>query len=67
MGRIDTSNPLSTANDRFVRGVMNEPLLSREHEHELAIAWKERGDEKALHELVRAYGRLAVAMAAKRP
>jgi RNA polymerase sigma-32 factor len=65
MARLDIRNPLQAANDAFVRDTMAVPLLSREHEQELAIAWKERGDEKALHELVRAYGRLAVAMASR--
>lgn len=56
---------LYQANLAYIRASMNEPMLSREHEHELALAWRDKGDEKALHELVRAYGRLAVSMAAK--
>ena len=65
MGRIDLQNPISSANDRYVRQVMAVPMLTRERELELATAWKNNADEKALHELIRAYGRLAVAMAAK--
>lgn len=49
----------------YIRNSMAVPLLSRESEHELALAWKEQGDEKALHELVRAYSRLAISMAAR--
>jgi len=65
MARIDLQNPISSANDRYVRQVMAVPMLTRERELELATAWKNNADEKALHELIRAYGRLAVAMAAK--
>ncbi len=53
------------ANLRYIRTAMHEPLLEREHELKLARAWKEKRDEKALHELVRSYTRLVVAIAAK--
>jgi RNA polymerase sigma-32 factor len=53
------------ANLRFIRQAMDEPLLDRDHELELARRWRERQDEKALHELVRSYTRLVVAIAAK--
>lgn len=44
---------------------MNEPLLERDHELDLARKWREKGDEKALHELVRSYTRLVVSIASK--
>ena len=50
---------------RLVREAMNAPLLSREHEHELALAWREQGDERALHELTRAYMRLVISAAGR--
>ncbi|MGJ3233083.1 MAG: RNA polymerase factor sigma-32 [Oceanicaulis sp.] len=50
---------------RFMKKAMEAPLLEREHELALATAWKEQGDEKALHELTTAYMRLVVAVAAK--
>lgn len=53
------------ANLRYIRKAMDEPLLEREHELDLARRWKDRHDEKALHELVNAHGRLVVAIAAK--
>jgi RNA polymerase sigma-32 factor len=53
------------ANMRYIRNAMEEPLLEREHELHLATLWKEKRDEKALHELVRSYTRLVVAIAAK--
>jgi RNA polymerase sigma-32 factor len=53
------------ADHSFIRKAMNIPILEREHEHDLAVAWRDKGDEKALHQLVRAYGRLVVAMASK--
>lgn len=53
------------ANLRYIRQAMDEPLLEREHELGLARAWQNKRDEKALHELVRSYTRLVVAIAAK--
>lgn len=53
------------ANMRYIRNAMDEPLLERDHELSLATRWKENRDEKALHELVRSYTRLVVAIAAK--
>ena len=53
------------ANMGYIRSSMNEPMLERDHEFELAVRWKEHGDEKALHELIRSYTRLVIATAAK--
>ncbi len=52
-------------NVRFIRGAMQSPMLEKINEYELANAWRERGDEKALHSLIRSYARLVVAIAAK--
>lgn len=53
------------ANLSFIKASMREPLLTRDHEFELARKWREAGDERALHALVRAYTRLVVATAAR--
>lgn len=53
------------ANLKFIQDAMNEPLLEKDHELELARRWSEQGDEKALHELVQSYTRLVVSLAAK--
>ena len=53
------------ANMAYIRGAMNEPLLEKDHELDLARRWREERDEKALHELVRSYTRLVVAAASK--
>jgi len=53
------------ANLRYIRAAMDEPMLEKEHELALARLWKEKKDEKALHELVRSYTRLVVAIASK--
>ena len=53
------------ANLRYIRQAMDEPLLERGHELDLARRWKEKHDEKALHEMIRSYTRLVVAIAAK--
>lgn len=44
---------------------MGAEMLDAETELDLARAWRDHGDEKALHRLVNAYMRLAIAMAAK--
>src|SRR6478735_2610505 len=44
---------------------MGAEMLDSETELALARAWRDRGDEKALHRLVNAYMRLAVAMASR--
>lgn len=49
----------------YIRNSMNEPLLEKDHELELARRWRDKGDEKALHELVQSYTRLVVAMATR--
>jgi len=53
------------ANLSYIQGSMTTPLLDREHELDLARRWRDQQDEKALHELVRAYARLAVGVASK--
>lgn len=53
------------ANLTYIRASMAEPLLEKEHELDLARRWRDKGDEKALHELVRSYTRLVVSAAAK--
>src|ERR1051326_3273161 len=53
------------ANLTFIKASMREPLLTRDHEFELAHRWRTGGDTAALHELVRAYTRLVVSIAAR--
>src|SRR5690606_17503889 len=47
------------------RQAMGAEMLDAETELELARAWRNSGDEKALHRLVNAYMRLAISMAAR--
>lgn len=53
------------ANIRFIRQSMKQPLLSREHELDLARRWRDEDDENALHELVNCYTRLVISMAGR--
>ncbi len=53
------------ANLGYIRSAMDEPMLEREHELRLARRWQRKGDEAALHELVRSYRRLVIAMASR--
>lgn len=52
-------------NVRFIQTAMRTPLLEKDNEAELAVAWREKGDEKALHKIINAHARLVVALAAK--
>jgi RNA polymerase sigma-32 factor len=49
----------------IARHAMTAELLDAETERELARRWRDEGDAQALHRLVTAYLRLAIAMAAK--
>ncbi len=53
------------ANLKYIRNSMNEPLLEKDHELELARRWKNDGDEKALHEMVSSYTRLVISIASR--
>ena len=64
MAHIDDVNT-QKSNLSYIRNSMNEPLLEKDHELELATRWRDKGDEKALHELVTSYTRLVVAMASR--
>jgi RNA polymerase sigma-32 factor len=50
---------------RLVRAAIDAPYLGREEEHDLAVRWRELGDEAALHRLTAAHMRLVIAMASK--
>ncbi len=50
---------------RLSRQASRAEMLDAETELELAYAWRKKRDEKALHRLIEAYMRLAIAMAAK--
>jgi RNA polymerase sigma-32 factor len=49
----------------FVRAAMNAPFLTREEEHDLALAWRDSGDQTALDRLTTAHMRLVIAIAAR--
>jgi len=53
------------ANLNYIKASMRAPLLTREAEFDLARRWRERGEEAALHDLVRAYARLVVSTASR--
>lgn len=49
----------------YIRSAMNEALLSRDAEQELAIRWLAFGDQRAMHTLIRAHTRLVISIASK--
>jgi len=64
MPRLDHSS-LDRADLRFIRRCMKVPMLTRDREQALALAWRDRRDQGALHELILAYSRLVVAGAVR--
>jgi len=54
-----------SARRQFVKAAMDAPYLERDEEHELAVRWKEEGDQIALHRLTSAHMRLVIALAAR--
>lgn len=59
MGAVDTGT------NSFIRATMAQDMLDADTEHALALAWRDRRDEAALHRLITAYARLAVSMAGR--
>ena len=53
------------ANRRLIRDSMNAPLLTRQHELDLARRWRYQNDERALHELIQSYMRLVISTASR--
>lgn len=53
------------ANLDYIKSSMSEPMLEKDHEQVLARLWKDKQDERALHELIRSYTRLVIAMASR--
>ena len=53
------------ANRRLIRESMNAPLLTRQHELDLARRWRYDNDERALHELIQSYMRLVISTASR--
>jgi RNA polymerase sigma-32 factor len=65
MKQVTISATTRKADLHFIRQLMEKPLLEREEEHELALAWRDQQNEKALHVLVQAYARLVVSTAVR--
>lgn len=65
MAAISDTLDSQRANRRFIRESMNAPLLTREHELDLARRWRNSEDQEALHELVQAYMRLVISTASR--
>lgn len=55
----------TTEGRRMIGQAMLAPYLERDEEHNLALAWKERGDQQAMNRIVTAHMRLVIAMAGK--
>ena len=64
MAHIDDQTT-QKANVAYIRNAMHAPMLERDYELELARRWRDKGDQKAMHEMVSSYMRLVVAMATR--
>ncbi|MEM9104040.1 MAG: RNA polymerase factor sigma-32 [Pseudomonadota bacterium] len=53
------------AGNDLIKAAMSAPYLDREEEHELAVLWKDKRDQEALHKIATAHMRLVISMAAK--
>jgi RNA polymerase sigma-32 factor len=54
-----------TARRTMVRAAMRAPYLERDEEHMLALRWRERQDQGALHRITLAHMRLVISMASR--
>ena len=54
-----------THTSNYIRAAMGREMLDPQTEHALATAWRDQGDEAAMHRLIEAYARLAISMAAR--
>lgn len=61
MPHVETAE-FERAHRKYVRSAMAAPMLAADHELALALRWRDHQDERALHELTRAYMKLVVAM-----
>ena len=59
------TNFIDNDSKSFVKTAMSLPLLEETHELNLALKWRDKKDEKALHELIQAHMRLVVSFAVK--
>lgn len=50
---------------QLVEAAKSAPFLEREEERDLAVRWKEKRDERALHKLTQAHMRLVIALAVR--
>ncbi len=50
---------------QFVKAAMAAPFLERDEERALAVRWKDKRDEQALHHLAHAHMRLVIALASR--
>lgn len=50
---------------QLVKTALAAPFLERDNEHDLAVRWREEGDEDALHQLAEAHMRLVIAIAVR--
>ena len=56
---------LAEVGEHLLAAAMAAPYLERDEEHALALRWKNRADEKAMHKLARAHMRLVIALAVR--
>jgi len=58
-------DPIERGNRRYISSIMAAPFLERDHEHELALRWRDDNDKAALHELISSYARFVIRIASR--
>ena len=58
-------DPIDRGNRRYISSIMAAPFLERDHEHNLALRWRDDKDTTALHELISSYARFVVKIASR--
>src|ERR1700737_4064377 len=56
---------LAEVGEHLLAAAIAAPYLERDEEHALALRWKNKADEKAMHTLARAHMRLVIALAVR--
>jgi RNA polymerase sigma-32 factor len=64
MAQFDSSYT-HQANRDYVRNAMSMPMLEKDRELNLARAWRDNRDERAMQEIINSYRRLVISMAGK--
>lgn len=61
----NSGKEIDSADLKFIRAIMQQPLLEEEQEQTLTQAWQDKNDQDAFKRLIWSYGRIVVSIASK--